>query len=103
LRQQKTIIQMVNEINSKIPEISKPRALTIARTEMSYSYNSALSKSYQTVGIDRWQWVSAKGYTSCADCIGLHGDVFNWGDPEPPLHPNCACSMYPVIDKEFKK
>lgn len=95
--------EIIRAVNEKIPEITRPRAKTIARTEISFSYNHAVSQAYQSVGIDKWQWLAALGYTCCEECAGRHGNIYDWGDQEPPLHPNCLCTMYPIVDKGFEK
>jgi SPP1 gp7 family putative phage head morphogenesis protein len=100
---QQSTEDIVRAINQQIPDITRPRAKMIARTEISYAYNSSVSRSYQSIGIDKWQWLSAMGSTVCPECASLHGQVFDFSDPEPPLHPNCFCTIYPVVDKEFKR
>jgi len=103
IRQGKGVNIMVKDIQDNILNISKARAKTIARTEMAYSYNNALSKTYQDAGIEKWQWFSALIDTTCRECEALHGELREWDDPQPPLHPNCYCSIYPVVDREFKR
>lgn len=102
IREQQSIDNMIRAINERIPDITRARAKTIARTEIAYSYVNAHSKAYRGLGIEQWQWMAALGYNCCDECINNHGKVFDFGDPEPPLHPNCLCDIYPIIDKEFK-
>jgi len=90
-----------NEIAKNISNqigIDSARAKTIARTEIAYSYNTAISETYQKAGISQWQWLATLGYYCCDICQENHGQVFDWGDPEPPEHPNCLCTIYPVVE-----
>jgi SPP1 gp7 family putative phage head morphogenesis protein len=89
--------EISRNISGGIEDISRKRAETIARTEIAYSYNTAISDSYKKIGIDKWQWLAALGYTCCDECIANHGEIFDWNDPRPPLHPNCMCSIYPIL------
>ena len=96
------IDKMVRDIRNNVIDIGKARAKMIARTETAFSYNTAVAKTYRDAGIEKWQWFSALIDTTCAECSSRHGNVYDWGDEQPPLHPNCYCSIYPVVDKEFK-
>jgi SPP1 gp7 family putative phage head morphogenesis protein len=101
IRMQQSTQSIMRAIHEQIPGITRARAKTIARTEISYSYNTAQAKTYQSIGLDRWQWLAALGYNCCDECTARHGNVYDWGDEQPPLHPNCLCTIYPIVDKEF--
>lgn len=103
IRQHEGINKIARDLKNKIPEIADTRAKVIARTELAYAYNTAISNSYQAAGIKQWQWLSALAETTCQDCQNLHGQVFDWGEPEPPLHPNCLCTEYPIVLEPFEK
>jgi len=89
VQQQQSTEDIIRAINQRIPEITRSRAETIARTEISFSYNNAISESYRDIGIEKWQWLAALGYHCCDECIARHGNVYDWTDERPPLHPNC--------------
>jgi SPP1 gp7 family putative phage head morphogenesis protein len=91
---------IARDISKGIEDISRPRAEVIARTEIAYSYNTAKADSYKKAGIEQWQWLAALGYNCCEECTANHGEVFDWNDPLPPLHPNCLCTIYPIIPGE---
>jgi SPP1 gp7 family putative phage head morphogenesis protein len=102
IRQHEGIDKIARDIKNKIPEITAPRAKVIARTELAHAYNVAISNSYQSAGIKQWQWLSALAETTCQDCQNLHGQVFDFGEPEPHLHPNCLCTEYPIVLEPFE-
>jgi SPP1 gp7 family putative phage head morphogenesis protein len=99
IREARTIKDMVKDITTNIEDISKARAKMIARTEIAYSYNTAISETYKKAGIEQWQWLATLGYNCCEECIANHGQIFEWDDVQPPLHPNCFCTILPVIEK----
>jgi len=94
------ITEIAKGIRNKVDGMSKARSEMIARTETAYSYVNATAEAYKQAGVDAWQWVSALGYTCCDICQEKHGQVYQWGDPQPPEHPNCLCTMWPVFNKE---
>jgi SPP1 gp7 family putative phage head morphogenesis protein len=103
IQQNKGTLEIARNMSNEVTDIGKKRAILIARTEISKSYNSAISKTYQTAGIEKWQWLAAMGENTCDICADRHGEVFNWGDAQPPEHPRCLCTIYPVVDVEFKR
>jgi len=90
--------KIAKDISESITTISRSRAETIARTEIAYSYNTAISETYKKADITQWQWLATLGTTCCEECAALHGQVFDWTDEQPPLHPNCLCTIYPVVE-----
>jgi len=101
IRQGKGIDSIARDISNEINDLGRTRSKLIARTEIAYAYNNAVSDTYQKAGIERWQWLAALGFNCCDECIDRHGEVFDWGDEQPPLHPNCLCTIYPVVDRGF--
>jgi len=88
-------------MTEEIDNLTRTRARTITRTEISYAYNTAISQTYRDAGIEQWQWLAALGTACCEECTENHGEIFEWSDPKPPLHPNCLCTIYPIVDKPF--
>jgi len=85
------------EISKSINNIGIRRARVIARTEIIRSYNSALSAKYKRSGIKKWRWLAAIDERSCDICVKNDRAIFDFGDPEPPIHPQCRCSMLAVV------
>jgi SPP1 gp7 family putative phage head morphogenesis protein len=76
------------------------RALTIALTETSRAVNQAALNRYQESMIDQVEWLGIEPCEICAEndgqVVGL-GESFPSGDDAPPAHPNCVCTLLPVI------
>jgi SPP1 gp7 family putative phage head morphogenesis protein len=103
LQQNKGIRSIAKDMRSQVDYIMGKRADLIVHTEIGFSYNNAMSRSYQDAGIKKWQWLAAMGERTCPICESKHGTVFKWGDAQPPEHPRCLCIVYPVVDKPFEK
>ena len=76
------------------------RALTIALTETSRAVNQASMDRYRESQIDQVEWLGIDPCEICADNDGetvTIGDTFPSGDDAPPAHPNCVCTLLPVL------
>jgi SPP1 gp7 family putative phage head morphogenesis protein len=89
IRQQQSTQKIARNLRKTVNKIGKNRSKLIARTEIAYSYNNAISKTYQEAGIKKWQWLAAMGERTCPICEAKHGQIFRWGDEQPPVHPRC--------------
>lgn len=95
--------QSVQKMGKALQErvnISKKRASMIVRTETIRSYNSAAANQYKKAGVTQWRWITAFDDRTCDVCAGYDGQVFQFGDPQPPAHPNCRCSIAAVVEKK---
>ena len=78
------------------------RTQMIARTEVSAATNQGAIGAYTQAGVTQMQWVVVD--PTDEDCIENDGDIenigdaFPSGDTEPPVHPNCECTVVPVFD-----
>jgi len=92
------------------------RIRLIARTSMMRTFNSAAHARYKAFGIPKYQWLAHA--TACTDpkelpdgtmveggCMELHGQEYPMEDEihVPPLHPNCRCTIIPVLKKADEK
>ena len=100
-RNRETIQQITARIKEVTP-MAQSKAVTIARTETLRAGNDAAKSRYEKAGIQQVQWIAAYDDRVCPICEGLHDEVFNLGEePEIPAHPNCRCTLIPIIgDKE---
>lgn len=74
------------------------RCLTIARTESLRAYREASRASYQRSGVSSgWVWYSALDRRGCIACWAQHGTIHPLNEPMA-AHPNCRCTMLPVVD-----
>lgn len=81
------------------------RAQTIAVTEMSRALNASTLDNYDKFGVEMVEWLAIDTGV-CEICPANEaqgpiklGDVFDSGDEAPPAHPNCRCTVLPVVDE----
>lgn len=79
-------------------DISRSRALTIARTEMLRAYRESALETYRANDdiVEGWLWMSALDARTCAVCISMHGSVHSL-DEDLDGHPNCRCTKSPRV------
>lgn len=90
---------IARRVSDTIQDVGRPRATTLARTELSNSHNSAAARRYQQHGVDQ---VEILVHEPCPTCQRLKA-----GGPYPAeqaagllpgrTHPNCVCSLAPVV------
>jgi SPP1 gp7 family putative phage head morphogenesis protein len=78
--------------------VSYHRADTLVRTEMAHIQNEAAKKRYLDNGITEFEIWAPKDERQCEHCGTLHRKRYPSGAALPvPAHPNCRCSVLPVI------
>lgn len=75
----------------------------IARTETSEISNRAELISYKQNGVKKKEWLTEPDApdAACKDNDGQVVDInddFSSGDETPPVHPNCRCTVLPVVE-----
>ena len=79
--------------------VSYSTADRIARTEMSHIQNTAARERYKDYGLKEFEVWADKDERRCDVCGKLHGKKYPVGTASPvPVHPNCRCSIIPVVD-----
>lgn len=89
------------------------RAERLVRTELSHVYNQAAIDRYIDAGCEYFEVLAAPDKTTkisknkvafypCPDCDRMDGKIFSLleaeeGENMPPFHPNCRCTIIPVI------
>lgn len=73
----------------------------IARTETIRLANQGLVDMYGENGIQKVSWLAAVSDRTCEQCMNLDGQIFKLdelavGQNQPPLHPNCRCTLLSV-------
>ena len=98
-----TLSKIKNDLMDALELEADYRSERIARTEMSYAFNSATVLDAQTSGlVSKMKWL--QGPTPCDVCepnvgeVREFGDSFPSGDVQPPVHPNCQCDIIPYFD-----
>lgn len=77
----------------------------LVRTEASYVANRAAVEEYAQAGCRYVEFLTAKDSRTCPICAGHDGDIVpiekaKTGSNIPPLHPNCRCTVLPVVEDE---
>jgi len=104
----KSMPEIMREINDKIDEKSRQRAITIVRTELARATGVATLRSAQASGIKHVQWITRKTAED-PPCVDTHmeireaGQVFSNGKYHEPVHPRCYCRIVIMLpeNKEF--
>jgi SPP1 gp7 family putative phage head morphogenesis protein len=79
--------------------VSYSRANTLVRTEMSHLQNQAARQRYEDYGIQQVEVWADKDERRCEVCAKLHQTRYPVGGAMPiPAHPNCRCSLIPVVE-----
>ena len=85
------------------------RALTIANTSMASAMSVSTRETYQEFGLAKMRWVSLDPCNTCQSnsAVGpvtpgeaAFTNVQGFPITEPAAHPNCRCTLAPVIDLE---
>ena len=84
--------RLVNEV-----DMSSDRAKLVARTEVMYAYNNASEARFKAHGVEEVEWLAALDERLCDECNANDGKHFPIGSIECPAHPNCRCTLLPVI------
>jgi len=69
-------------------------AYVVAVTETNRAYCQASVDQYAATGLTEFEWIAYD--TACAECATLEGN-HPIGDPVPPQHPSCRCTVAAVI------
>ena len=92
-----------------VEEVSKARALTIARTETLKLNSQIVQHRSRAAGVDRYQWSGSLDDRERPMHLELEGRVFSWDAPpvtnedgdvnNPGEDYNCRCVPLPVVDE----
>lgn len=81
----------------KTGQITRNRALAVARTETNRVRRESTRQRFVEAGVTEWEWVTTKDRRVCAACIALDGRRFPVNEFFPQ-HINDRCTLIPVID-----
>jgi SPP1 gp7 family putative phage head morphogenesis protein len=89
-------------VQDKVVVAKENRANMIARTETVRLANLGLVDLYKQNKIDQVRFLAALSDRTCPTCENLNGQVFNMnelqvGNNQPPIHPDCRCTLVGVI------
>mgnify|MGYP004563343561 FL=1 len=100
--------EFIPQIRKKF-DVSRCNAERLLRTEIARVQTQAQAESYESNGIDEYEYIACSLKDVCPLCKEMDGKVFKLKDMEigenaPPMHPNCHCATAPHSDrKEYEK
>lgn len=89
-------------------EVSKERALRIARTEVIHAQAEGQLDSFEALGVDEVgiyaEWSTAEDDEVCPMCAKLEGAIMTVKEAHGliPRHPNCRCTWIPADEAEAR-
>jgi SPP1 gp7 family putative phage head morphogenesis protein len=95
--------EIENAVKNIYKEAEDYRTFMITRTEVGASLNKGALETYKQAGIEKKEWLTVEDGEVCEQCLALDGDIvdieksFSSGDDQPPVHPNCRCSVIAVV------
>lgn len=106
-----SIPDLTHRVRDLYEEFDRARAEMIARSETIRGSNQGALETYRASGVvDRVMWLATPSERTCEICDALDGktvvldDAFfddDYGDgTAPPAHPNCRCTIVPVLEGE---
>lgn len=117
----KTVGEIATDIRVGIPGMTKHRAELISRSATMWLINDGLEQSFLDMGIKVKEWLAGKDDLTCQWCRPMDGVrqtcgkewfgadaqlIGDKGSPlitgplgvsNPPLHPQCRCTLIPVV------
>ena len=90
--------RIIQETVDDAVNMSRNRAVLIARTETMRAYRTATLRNYaNNPGIVQgWRWLSGRDGRCCPICIAMDGSTHKLDEPFAS-HPGCRCSAVPVL------
>lgn len=105
----KSVRRMANVIMDRFG-VGYRAAECLMRTETSYVQNQTAAQSYRDAGCTDYEILTASDRRTCRRCAAQNGKRYPFtamqvGENAPPFHPNCRCTILPVVgeDKQLAK
>lgn len=100
----KSVRRMANVIMDRFG-VGYRAAECLMRTETSYVQNQTAAKSYENAGCTEYEILTASDRRTCRRCAAQNGRRYLFtemqaGENAPPFHPNCRCTILPVVGEE---
>ena len=100
----KSVRRMANVIMDRFG-VGYRAAECLVRTETSYVQNQTAAKSYEDAGCTEYEILTASDRRTCRRCAAQNGRRYLFtemqaGENAPPFHPNCRCTILPVVGEE---
>lgn len=100
----KSVRRMANVIMDRFG-VGYRAAECLMRTETSYVQNQTAAQSYRDAGCTDYEILTASDRRTCHRCAAQNGRRYLFtemqaGENAPPFHPNCRCTILPVVGEE---
>ena len=100
----KSVRRMANVIMDRFG-VGYRAAECLMRTETSYVQNRTAARSYEDAGCTEYEVLTAQDRRTCQYCAKQNGKRYllatmQAGENAPPFHPNCRCTILPVVGEE---
>ena len=100
----KSVRRMANVIMDRFG-VGYRAAECLMRTETSYVQNQTAAQSYRDAGCTDYEILTASDRRTCRRCAAQNGRRYLYtemqaGENAPPFHPNCRCTILPVVGEE---
>lgn len=100
----KSVRRMANAIMDRFG-VGYRAAECLMRTETSYVQNQTAAQSYRDAGCTDYEILTASDRRTCRRCAAQNGRRYLFtemqaGENAPPFHPNCRCTILPVVGEE---
>lgn len=97
----KSVRRMANVIMDRFG-VGYRAAECLVRTETSYVQNQTAAQSYRDAGCTEYEILTASDRRTCRRCAAQNGKRYPFtamqpGENAPPFHPNCRCTILPVV------
>ena len=78
------------------------KADRLIRTELTFVQNETAASTYSEAGVEEYQYVAEVDDRTSEECAALDGQIFRLDERQigvnfPPLHPNCRCTVVPIV------
>ena len=101
IKEKRGIDGLARDIRKQFNDMSRVRSQTVARTETCDALENSFMDRAKDLGVTGKEWIVTDPCPICeangnAGIIPIN-DLFPSGDLRPPAHPNCRCTLAPVI------
>lgn len=96
--------QITREMTKIVGDITRKRAMLIARTEVIHAHAEGQLDGLEQLGIYKVtvqvEILTAGDERVCVECAELEGEILSIDEARGiiPLHPNCRCAWQPIIE-----
>ncbi len=96
--QGKSIYEVANTIDVRL-DVGRSQTQRLVRTEYMHALNQGQIESYRAKGYTKLKWIATMDDKTSKICRKLNRKEYDIERlPDIPAHPNCRCTMVPVID-----